>query len=262
MTLFDIGVNLTNPKMLADIDGILARAHQAGINGMLITGTDIAQSQAALTLTSHISPIDLFCTAGIHPHYAQEAGTNYIEQLTSLAKHSNVRAIGECGLDFNRNFSSKSSQLAVFEAQLELACELELPVFLHERDAFDEQIKLLKQYRSQLVGGVAHCFTGNRNQMEQYLELDLYIGITGWLCDDKRGDDLQGAVKYLPLERLLLETDAPYLAPKTLKPKVSTNQPCYLPEVAKYFSQLTGLPLANVAKTSYANAQTLFKLNP
>src|SRR5690606_18676647 len=178
-----------------------------------------------------------------------------------LAHHPNVKAIGECGLDFNRNFSPKNVQLSVFEAQLELTAELKLPVFLHERDAFDQQINLLKKYRSRLVGGVAHCFTGNRAQMEQYLQLDLYIGITGWLCDDKRGSDLQTAIKHLPLERLLLETDAPYLAPKTLKPKVSTNEPCFLPEVARYFAEITQQPLASVIELSYANAQTLFNLN-
>ncbi|WP_416306522.1 TatD family hydrolase [Neptunicella sp. SCSIO 80796] len=260
MPLFDIGVNLTSPRLADQLDDVLIRARQVGVSGGLITGTDITQSQTAVQIAQRY-PGELFATAGIHPHYAIDADNDFIQQLKTLAECSQVKAIGECGLDFNRNFSPRDVQLSVFEAQLELACELKLPVFLHERDAFEQQINLIKKYRSQLVGGVAHCFTGNRAQMEQYLQLDLYIGITGWLCDDKRGKDLQAAVKHLPLERLLLETDAPYLAPKTLKPKVSTNEPCYLPEIARYFAEISQQPLASVVELSYANAHTLFAIN-
>lgn len=260
MPLFDIGINLTSPRLATHLDGVLTRARQAGVSGGLVTGTDIEQSHAALEVTKQY-PGELFSTAGIHPHYAGQVPDDYIQQLSILSRHPQVKAMGECGLDFNRNFSAKADQLSVFEAQLELAGELRLPVFLHERDAFDPQIRLLKKYRSQLVGGVAHCFTGNRAQMEQYLQLDLYIGITGWLCDDKRGQELQAAVKHLPLQRLLLETDAPYLAPKTLKPKISTNEPCYLPEVARYFAEITQQPLASVVELSYANAHALFDIN-
>ncbi|MBC3766572.1 TatD family hydrolase [Neptunicella marina] len=258
--LFDIGLNLTNPRLLSRFDEVMQRAMETGVCGALVTGTDIEESVTAIPLCEQY-PQQLFSTAGIHPHYAKDAPPDFVSQLKQLVQNPVVKAIGECGLDFNRNFSPKEKQLAVFEAQLELAVETGLPVFLHERDAFDEQITLLKRYRDKLVGGVAHCFTGSLKQMQAYLELDLYIGITGWLCDDKRGADLQEAVQHLPLSRLLLETDAPYLAPKTLKPKVSLNEPCYLAEVARYYAQLCNVSVEDVKQSSYNNAVTLFKLH-
>ncbi|MDN4502115.1 TatD family hydrolase [Alteromonadaceae bacterium BrNp21-10] len=259
MPWFDIGINLTSSRFNADLDGVMQRAVAANVNSLLVTGTSVDESQKAVALTETY-PDNLYCTAGVHPHYAGDVTANYMERLIALAQLPCVKAIGECGLDFNRNFSSKQDQLTVFEAQLQLACETQLPVFLHERDAFDEQIALLKLYRQDLVGGVAHCFTGNQAQLEGYLALDLYIGITGWLCDDKRGKDLQQAIQILPNNRLLLETDAPYLAPKTLVGKIKCNEPCYLPEIARYYAELTQQPLTAVEQASFNNARSLFNV--
>lgn len=257
MAWFDIGVNLTNSRFIEDLGMVVERAKKHQVNQLLITGTDVEDSRAALQLAEQYQQ---YSTAGVHPHYAGAVEQGYLKELHRLASHDRVRALGECGLDFNRNFSAKEDQLKVFEQQLELAVELQKPVFLHERDAFSEQIQLLKQYRAKLPGGVAHCFTGNRMQMEAYLELDLHIGITGWLCDERRAQPLREAVSVLPPERVLLETDAPYLAPRHVRPRIERCEPCHLPIVAEQLAVLMELPLTALAKHSLANSLALFGL--
>lgn len=273
MQLCDIGVNLTNNRFNDDWENTIQRAIDVGVEKLVITGTDIAESKDAL-LMSESWPKHCFATIGIHPHYAKDAvdehgNPNLFHEITELASHENAVAIGECGLDFNRNFSPKDIQLKVFEAQLQIACDLGMPVFLHERDAFDEQIELLKKYRSKLVGGVAHCFTGNIDQIRAYLDLDLYIGITGWLCDPKRGKALREAVTLLPLNRILLETDAPYLMPKTLKSSSKRNEPENLPHILEQLATIllnqethSGYTVQDIAQASYRNSLTLFGLEP
>lgn len=258
MKWFDIGVNLTNSRFGKDLGTVLERARASQVTQMLITGTNASQSLAALALAEQYQQ---YSTAGVHPHDASSVSEDYLHQLRNLAINPRVRAVGECGLDFNRNYSARADQLRVFEQQLELAVELQLPVFLHERDAFEEQLELLKKYRHQLVGGVAHCFTGDRGQMESYLQLDLYIGVTGWLCDSKRGQALRDAVTVLPIERLLLETDAPFLTPKTLRPKTSRNEPAFLPHIAGALSELIQVPVEQLASAATGNARQLFNLD-
>jgi TatD DNase family protein len=162
----------------------------------------------------------------------------------------------------SRNFSPRDAQLAAFEAQLELAADLKRPVFLHERDAHDDSLRLLRRHRPRLVGGVAHCFTGDREQLAAYLDLDLHIGITGWICDERRGGPLRDAVGILPCDRLLLETDAPYLLPRDLKPapKNRRNEPRYLPHIAARVAAAMNLPLDELAAAATANSQRLFAL--
>jgi TatD DNase family protein len=259
MDWFDIGVNLTNERL--PIEPLLNRAREAGVGAMMVTGTSVTESAKALQLCN-LFPQNLCCTAGVHPHYASQVAANFIQQLRLLANDKKVKAIGECGLDFNRNLSPKAQQLSVFEQQLELAVETQKPVFLHERDAFSEQLSLLKKYRSSLIGGVVHCFTGNAKQMQAYLELDLFIGITGWVCDVNRGQELQAAVKSLPLDRLLLETDSPYLRPKGLpnnrKVDGGSNEPAYLPYIALQLADIMGVAFESVKTHSLANSHFLF----
>ena len=266
MQLCDIGVNLTNNRFNDDWQETVQRATDAGVSKLIITGTDIQESTDAITMAQSLYS-NCYATVGIHPHYAKEAinehgEPTFIEAMHELLTHKKAVAVGESGLDFNRNYSPKAAQLAVFEAQLIIAVECQLPVFLHERDAFEDQIRLLKKYRSNLVGGVAHCFTGNIEHMQAYLELDLYIGITGWLCDPKRGKTLREAVSHLPLSRLLLETDAPYLVPKSLDANIKRNEPAYLPHIAQELAKLlpeTPSP-EDVARASYQNSLSLFSL--
>ena len=255
---FDIGVNLADKRLSEP--NIISDASSAGVAFLAATGTDVEESIKAADIAADY-PGYVFSTAGVHPHYAKDVSDHYLQDLAALAKRPQVLAIGECGLDFNRNFSPTDTQLRVFEQQLELAVELQLPVFLHEREAFDQQIALLKKYRSGLVGGVAHCFTGDIHQMQGYLELDLYVGITGWLCDPKRGESLRHAVQTLPLERVLLETDAPYLLPKTLKSKARTNVPANLPHIAEHLATLMDVDIAVLQQQALKNSFSLFQLN-
>lgn len=274
MQLCDIGVNLTNNRFNDDWQECIQNANAVGVDKLIITGTDIQESKDAVQMAKQY-PSQCYTTAGIHPHYAKDAvdtqnKANFYKNLVALAQQPEVVAIGECGLDFNRNFSPREAQLSVFEAQLNIATELNMPVFLHERDAFDEQMNLLKKYRSSLVGGVVHCFTGNINQIKAYLDLDFYIGITGWLCDPKRGKDLREAVTALPLSRLLLETDAPYLMPKSLKASSKRNEPSNLPHIAEQLTSIINeysddnsatLSVEQITQASYQNSLQLFGLN-
>ncbi|WP_340680990.1 TatD family hydrolase [Paraglaciecola sp.] len=260
MHWFDIGVNLTNERF--DIEPVLTRADTAGVKSMMLTGTSVLESQKALALCRQFPQSLLYSTAGVHPHYASEFSDQSYAALYELCQDPKVVAVGECGLDFNRNFSTPQQQIDAFERQLELACEVQLPVFLHERDAFSAQIKLIEKYRTKLVGGVVHCFTGNTVQMQAYIELDLFIGITGWVCDLIRGGELREAVTSLPLERMMLETDAPYLRPKGLaknrKIDNGSNEPAYLPYIAKELADITGIDIQLIKQHSFGNSQTLF----
>ncbi|MFA3791557.1 TatD family hydrolase [Aliiglaciecola sp. SL4] len=252
---FDIGINLPDKRLL--LPDVIEHALNADVMGMLLIGTEVQQSQDALSIAQQF-PQTLFSTAGIHPHHAKDATPDFIQQLSHLANNQKVVAIGECGLDFNRNFSPPATQLRIFEQQLELACELQLPVYLHERDAFSEQFALLKTYSSKLAGAVVHCFTGNLKEMEAYLELGFYIGVTGWVCDPKRGESLREAVLELPSDRMLLETDSPYLFPKTLKTKSRNNQPANIPHIAEYIANLRNQELQDLQQSCWQNTMNLF----
>jgi TatD DNase family protein len=229
---------------------------------MIVTGTTITASMQAAEL-SLAHPGVLCATAGIHPHHASGFDAHSGVALERLLANSSVVAVGECGLDYFRNYAPKRDQLRAFEAQLELAATTGLPAFLHQRDAHDDMLHLLGRHRDKLSGGVAHCFTGDAEQMAAYLDLELYIGITGWICDERRGDALRQAVRSLPPDRLLLETDGPYLLPRDLEPtpKSRRNEPCFLPHIASRVAELMELSLADVAAAATANASRLFALN-
>lgn len=260
-SLIDIGVNLTNSRFRDSVPEVLHRAEDEGVSGILITGTSEQESAAALELANQF-PNQCWSTAGVHPHDAANVSDDWQNNLRQLAAQDKVKAIGECGLDFNRNFSPPEKQIEVFKGQLELADELNMPVFLHERDAFDTQIDVLSSQST--LNGVIHCFTGTTKQMLAYLEFGLYVGITGWLCDPKRGESLRQAVLELPLERMMIETDAPYLTPKGLKDsagkKVRTNEPRYLPFIAETIARLKGVDVCEVINASTQNANALFQL--
>lgn len=261
MNLVDIGVNLTGKSFNKDREQVIDTAIQAGVTKMMITGTSEVNSEQALMLAA-TQPATLFATAGVHPHHAKEITEQTMQKLAALAAHPQVVAIGECGLDFNRNFSPRADQLRGFEWQLQLAVETQLPVFLHERDAHEDFYKILSRYRPQLVGGVVHCFTGSAEAMRTYLELDMHIGITGWICDERRGQTLQQIVKDIPLSRLMIETDAPYLAPRTLKskPKDGRNEPKYLPLVCEKVAECMGKTPEEIATATTQAASKLFGL--
>jgi len=262
-TLIDIGVNLTNKRFDKDREEVIRRCQAANLSGLLITGTSVDESQKALALCQQYQPIFpefLYSTAGVHPHDADHVGSDYLDQLKQLAKHSQVKAIGECGLDFNRNFSAPAQQQKVFSEQVALAADLQMPLFLHQRDAFVPWFATLAPYLSKVPAMVAHCFTGTKDELIQCLAADMYIGITGWLCDERRGQDLRDIVSLIPLNRLLIETDAPYLTPRTIrpKPKSSRNEPSYLPFIVKEIASITGVDPKEIAWQTSSNAEKVF----
>lgn len=259
--LVDIGINLTDSSFSPDRAAVIDAARQAGVTTLILTGTDLSSSQQALALCEQHGD-GLFCTAGVHPHYAKEWSDQHAEQLLVLARHERVVAIGETGLDYNRNLSPPEQQRRVFEQQLEIAAATGLPLFLHERDAAEDQVALLQRFRDRISGGVAHCFTGTAEVMRQYLALDLHIGITGWICDERRGLHLREQVKEIPLHRLLLETDGPYLLPRDLqpKPKSRRNEPKYLPHIAAVVAECVGISVEELAAVTTENAYALFGL--
>ena len=259
----DIGVNLTGSSFKHDLPDVIARAQAVQVNRMIVTGTDINHSQQASDLCAQYPGV-LFATAGVHPHHASEFNESTIDTLRQLAAHAHVVAVGECGLDYNRNYSTPEAQRHAFEAQLQLACELKLPVFLHQRDAHADFVAMIESFRHELVAAVAHCFTENEDIALEYIEMGLSLGITGWICDERRGADLRRAVKSIPLERIMLETDAPYLLPRDLaeKPRDKRrNEPCYLPHIAEVTARAMQLEPQTLAEVALTNTEQFFRLN-
>lgn len=254
--LIDAGVNLTNHQFDGQHQDVLTRAKEAGVSRMLFIGCDISKSEESLALATRYNQ---YATAGIHPHDAKTATPELEQQLTTLAQNEQVIAIGECGLDYNRDFSPRDIQRAVLRRQLAIAEKLDLPVYLHERDASNDMLTILQEFK---VRGVLHCFTGDKEALVSYLNLGLYIGITGWVCDERRGKALQKLIPSIPIERLLIETDAPFLIPRTVKPKPKSrrNEPALLHYVCDTLAQLYGIAADQVAKHSTENFNRLFSL--
>jgi TatD DNase family protein len=264
MQLIDIGVNLTHPSFAGQREAVLARAFAAGVCQLLVTGTNLTESQQALELCRQLDADGqhLFSTAGIHPHDASSWSADSARQLKALLAEPEVRAIGECGLDFNRDFSPRPQQEKVLEEQLALAVELQLPVFLHERDADQRLLAILRDYRDRLPAAVLHCFTGEKRALFNYLDLDLHIGITGWVCDERRGTHLHPLLREIPLGRLMLESDSPFLLPRSLrpKPKSGRNEPAFLREVLREVALHRGESPEALARHSSACARRFFGL--
>jgi TatD DNase family protein len=261
LDLVDIGANLAHDSFDHDRGEVIARAAAAGVRRLIVTGSTLDSSRAALAL-AQAHPGRLFSTAGLHPHHATEFRAGTTDALVEIAAHGEVVAIGECGLDYFRDFSPRPDQHRAFERQLGLASATRKPVFLHQRDAHDDFLGIVRGYVGELAGGVAHCFTGTRAQMEDYLALGLYVGITGWICDERRGDDLRAAVAALPLDRVLLETDAPYLLPRSTggKPSGRRNEPAFLPAVLETTARCMAVDPAELAAAATRNTERLFGL--
>ena len=261
MQWIDIGANLTHDSFDPDRDAVIERARRHQVLQMLVTGASVAGSAAAIELARR-HPGTLFATAGVHPHHAAQLTAAELPELRALLAQPQVVAAGECGLDYCRNFSPPQAQRAAFAAQLEMAVAARKPVFLHQREAHEDFIAVLREHRGKLTGAVAHCFTAAAGELEDYLTLGLSIGITGWLCDERRGAHLQALVPRIPSERLLLETDSPYLLPRDLapKPKSRRNEPMYLPHVAAAVAAARGESLEQCAAYTNANARAFFAL--
>lgn len=255
MPLFDFCFNFTNVKFRQDEQDYVRRANQAGVDHFLVPGSDQEDSKHAVELAERYSD-GFYAAVGVHPHMAKSWQDNTRAVLSGLAQSQRVSAIGEAGLDYNRNFSTQTQQEYAFREQIKLAISCQLPLFLHERDAHDDFFSILQDYRHDIGPTVVHCFTGNQRALENYLEMGLYIGITGWICDERRGTHLHELVRLIPQERLVIETDAPYLFPRSYRPrpKKMINEPCYLPHIAQQVALHRGDGTEFLSDYTMANA--------
>jgi TatD DNase family protein len=259
--LVDVGANLTSKQFRRDLDEVVERAIANRVTRMVVTGTSLDGSRRARDLAK-TRPGVLWSTAGVHPHDAKHLAEGDVPELEALCREPHVVCVGECGLDYNRNFSPPDMQRKAFALQLALAGRVHKPVFLHERDAHDDFLAMLKDAAVDLTGMVVHCFTGTAAEAEAYLTLGAHIGITGWICDERRGGHLAEVVRGIPGDRLLLETDAPYLIPRDLspKPKSRRNEPAYLPHIARAVARHRDENVEELAAQTWRNATRLFGL--
>lgn len=260
--LVDIGVNFHSKQLADKHAGLFARARAAGVATILATGTSVQSSRQAHELAQG-HPGVVYATAGIHPHKADSWDAGTAKSLASLWQSPLCVAVGECGLDYNRNFSTPENQRKAFKAQLEAAFVYKKPLFLHCRDAFEDFIRILAEFSvggKTPLAGVVHCFTGTRAEAEQVIALGFDIGITGWVTDSKRGSALRDALAHIPLNRMHLETDAPYLAPQNLKVRGKFNEPANLPFVAQAIGQILGVSQEDVGRQCAENSRRMFGL--
>ena len=268
--LVDIGANLLHAQFDQDRIDVLTRARTAGIDRLIITATNL---EAAVGAISYLSTLQtrtdvplLHTTVGIHPHDAAQAAPDWQRRVTVLAEHADVVAIGETGLDFNRNFSPTGDQRDVFGGQIDIANALDRPLFVHDRESHGEVLRMLKERGTPPHNVVIHCFTGTAQELDDYLAAGYWIGITGWVCDRRRGGSLRGLVPRIPLNRLLIETDAPFLLPHDLPrdlmhpPKGRRNESAYLPHIAATLADLLQVPLATLIDATTINALRFFRL--
>jgi len=261
MELIDIGINLGHDSYDRDRDQVVARAQAAGVRTLIATGASLAANPAVLALTQRYPGV-VYATAGVHPHHAGELTAGRRAELGALWAESAVLAVGECGLDYHRNYSTREDQRRAFAWQLEWGAASGKPLFLHQRDAHADFVAMLREHRHCFTAGVAHCFTGTRAEMEDCLELGLHIGITGWICDERRGLHLREVVRHIPADRLLLETDGPYLVPRDLRPQPPgrRNEPAFLPHIAATVATARGQELTQCAADATAATCRLFRL--
>jgi TatD DNase family protein len=259
--LVDIGANLSHDSFDGDRDAVLARAQAVGIAALVVTGSTLPDSERAIGLCRR-HPGMLRATAGVHPHHATTLADADAGRLTALLADPMVVAAGECGLDYFRNFSPPAEQRRAFELQLGLAERAGKPLFLHQREALADFLAMLRAHPGAAARGVLHCFTEGPAALEECLALGLSIGVTGWICDERRGQPLRDAAPRVPADRLMLETDAPYLLPRTLtaKPPHRRNEPSFLPAVLAELARCRDEPEEALARATTANACRFFGL--
>ncbi|RLJ23534.1 Sec-independent protein translocase TatD [Chryseobacterium sp. 7] len=259
-TYIDIGINLTNKQFYNEHEEIINRALDHGVEHMILTGTSIRGSKESAEIAEEYPEI-LFSTAGIHPHDAKSFNKQSISELRKLLKQDHVISVGECGLDFDRDFSPRPIQEKCYQAQLELAIEVNKPLFLHERSAFKRFNEITDDFLSKLPEAVVHCFTGTLNEAKIYLDKGFYLGFTGSISDEKRFKHLEDVIKYVPLDRMMIETDAPFMLPKNMpRTQNRRNEPSFLPYVAQTIAHLKKISISEVADETTETARNFFRL--
>ncbi len=261
MQLIDIGINLMHKQYNKDREEVIKEAQKVGVTRNIITGSSISSSISAQRYASKYPKV-LYSTAGVHPHDAKTCDDRTIDTLRNLAKSDAVVAIGECGLDYNRNFSPENVQRKWFEKQVVLAEELDMPLFLHDRESYNDFAKILRKHKKISQRAVVHCFTGTKYEAEDYLDLGCYIGITGWICDSRRNKDLLKAIRVIPPERLMIETDGPFLIPRDFKekPKNNRNEPKYLPHILKRIAKEMNMDSDKLGEIVTSNTEKFFNI--
>ena len=253
--MFDIGANLTSSHFSDDLDSVLDESFEAGVKKICITSSNLQDVRSAKKITEINK--NLYYSVGFHPHNAKDFKIEFLKEMSIYLDDPRAICLGEMGLDFNRNFSSREEQILCFESQLSLANSINKPLFLHQRDAHEEFLSILDNYKfNQKL--IVHCFTGNLSELEDYLKRDFYIGITGWVCDLKRGLDLRECINHIPQEKLLIETDSPYLSPRK---KIRRNEPKFLIDVAEEVARLRQQTKESIVKSSYENSLNFFNLH-
>ena len=255
----DIACNFTSERFDNDLDEVIKRAIDNKITKFGLICSRMSDLSKLLKIYKQYSK-NMFYTIGVHPHHANEINDDYLKKLKDVITTNNPHAIGETGLDFFRNLSTYEQQIYVFEEQIKIAIDTNKPLFLHQRDSHDDFIKILRKYSSDISKAVVHCFTGTQVQLDDYLELDCYIGITGWICDEKRNIELRKAIKNIPLEKLMIETDCPYLIPKNLveKPKNNRNEPSNLNHIVSEISMLMNIGEDILRRETFKNTKSFF----
>ncbi|KAF7379006.1 hypothetical protein V1477_007809 [Vespula maculifrons] len=283
--IVDVGANLTNKKYSRDLDSVIQRAKDAGVQKIMVTGASIRSSKEALRLT-RIYPGTLYSTAGVHPHDAKSwENPDTLQELESIATNPECVAIGECGLDYNRDFSDPETQRTVFHKQVELACQLNKPLIIHERAAQTDVLEVLSHYKNRLPPVLIHSFIGTAEEAQIYLDQGFYLGITGYLCKDKSDSGIRQLLEagQAPLDKILVETDAPFMYPNTRASKLPVrvkdaltersmtflhryctfqrNEPCALPAIVEMVAAFMQTTPEEVALATAFNALKLFGLN-
>lgn len=257
--MIDIGVNLTHPSLLKELESNQFQWQENGVENIIAIASDLEESIQITQLSNQYKGI--YHTLGCHPHHADSWQADSATKIKTLFQQSNkVVAIGETGLDFNRNYSTQANQIKAFHDQIALSKTLSSPLYLHERDAEDSLLGILNEHFDKNVPGVLHCFTASKETLKRYLDIGLYIGITGWICDERRGQELQEAIKYIPKDRILMETDAPYLLPRDIRPRPKKNHPKFLPHIIKQAAFFAEIEESELIQLSIENTQRLFAI--
>lgn len=253
--MIDTHCHLTDDRLLSQLDSVLARAQSAGVARMITIGTDLADDRAAIALCRGRE--NLRCSIGVHPNYTQNADVADVEQLRELQKDPSVVALGEMGLDYFHKFADRAHQRQMFEAQMRLAAELGRPVVIHSREAIDDTLAVMKSFPA--VRAVFHCFTGSAAEAEKILQAGYWISFTGPITY-KKNDALRDVVRMMPLDRIMVETDAPYLSPEPMRSH-KTNEPALVMHTAVKAAEVKGLTVAELDRITTANAARFFGWN-
>ncbi len=256
MELIDTHCHLTFEELADDIEAVLARSVYAGVTGWITVGTDLEQNHKAIELADKFK--NMYAAIGVHPHDAHDVTAETLTELKELAQDEKVVALGETGLDFHYNFSSPSDQKRAFAAQLKIAKELNLPVIIHCREAFNETMEILDQYGRGIRGVVFHCFSGSDVQAKIVLEHGFYISFTG-VVTFKNAEAVRRAAKIVPVDRLMLETDCPYMSPEPVR-RQKINEPAFMVHTARYLAELKQMDLTDFTDAVTDTSKSFFNL--